>query len=586
MRKIYTLLLLSTFLICAISVHVKAQKVDKRKAEFIADTYFNYQLNKDQKSFTSREKITSTYQFQNVESMYIVSYNQGGFVIVSADERAFPIIGFSTDDNFDVQNIAPSLKYWLDGYSEQIVRLKNEPRLSRHPMWSDIENEHFSSNKDIADIPYFVMSRWDQGQSYNDSCPEHPNGPNGHCYAGCVATAMGQILYYYKKPAIGSGSHSYYHAHYGDISCTFQGTQYGWEYMTNNITPTSRPYIAQLLYHCGVSVDMNYNPNGSGAYTQNVASVLPQYFGYPTAIRYMERFGNPFREWKQTLLNSLELHRPILYSGSGTGGHAWVCSGYKDTAFFHMNWGWSGYGNGYYIIDDLVVGENNFNQGQAAVLNIAPYGSPYCVGTKQMVAPNGYVMDGSGNSPYQNNSDCKFIITNDSSLIRLAFLEFNTEWNADFVRVYDGETNSSPLLGEFSGNQLPPEIISSGHKLMIEFKTNDTIQESGWLAKHFAFIQGIDDINSNSNVIIYPNPASELLFVNIQGVPVNQSTLIQIYNIAGVKVQEQYTFINNNESLKIDVSNLNDGLYLMLLSSENRIISSKFSIQKNKSHGN
>ncbi len=580
MRKIYTLLLLFTFLICVISVHVKAQKVDKRKAEFIADTYFNYQLNKDHKSFTSREKITNTYQFQNVESMYIVSYNQGGFVIVSADERAFPIIGFSTDDIFDVHNIAPSLKYWLDGYSEQIIQLMNEPKMKKHRMWSDIENQNFSTNKDIDDIPYFVMSRWDQGQAYNDSCPPHPNGPNGRCYAGCVATAMGQILYYYKKPAIGSGSHSFYHAHYGDISCTFQGTQYGWDNMSNNITPASRPYIAQLLYHCGVSVDMNYNPNGSGAYTQNVASVLPQYFGYPTAIRYMERFGNPFREWKQTLLNSLELHRPILYSGSGTGGHAWVCSGYKDTAFFHMNWGWSGYGNGYYIIDNLVVGDNNFNQGQAAVLNIAPYGSPYCVGTKQMIAANGYVFDGSGNSPYQNNSDCKFVITSDSSLIRLVFMEFDTEWNADFVRVYDGETTDSPLLGEFSGNQLPPEVISSGHKLLIHFVSNDTIQASGWLAKHFAFIQGVDEISSNPTLNIYPNPASDLLFVNIQDKTSNQKSHIQIFNASGQKVIEQFYSLKNSESLKINVSSLSEGVYLLIYSSENKIVSSKFTITK------
>lgn len=582
MKKFYT----RFFLICSMFLIfpflLTAQKINRKKAESIADTYFNYQLGKNQKKIFSTEKITSSYTLRNTECMFVVSYSQGGFVIVSADERAFPIIGFSTDDNFDINNIAPALKYWLDGYSEQIIQLMNEPRTIQNPMWNDIENERFSANKDISDIPYFVMSRWDQGQSYNDSCPLHANGPNGHCYAGCVATAMGQILYYYKKPTIGMGSHTYYHAHYGNISCTFQGTHYGWEQMTNNITPASRPYIAQLLYHCGVSVDMNYNPNGSGAYTQNVASVLPQFFGYPTAVRYVERFGNPFREWKQALLNSLELHRPILYSGSGTGGHAWVCSGYKDTAFFHMNWGWSGYGNGYFIIDNLVVGDNNFNQGQAAILNIAPYGSPYCTGTKQMVTTNGYVFDGSANSPYQNNSDCKFVISSDSSLIRLAFMEFDTEWNADFVRVYDGETTDSPLLGEFSGNQIPPEVISSGHRLMIHFVTNDSIQASGWLAKHFAFIQGVDEINQKPEITIYPNPANELLFVNTNQINSNQPALIQIFNAAGQKVKEQYSFIRKDESLKINVSNLEEGVYMLLFSSENKVISSKFSILKNQ----
>lgn len=247
-KEIFRLMLLSMMFFVA-TTDLLAQKISSKKAETIADTYFNYQLGKDQKSFVNREKTTRAYSFKNTESMFVISYLQGGFVIVSADERAYPIIGFSTEDTFHFNNIAPALKYWLDGYSEQILQLMNNPEQTAHPMWNTIENERFSSNKNIEDIPYFVMSRWDQGQAYNDSCPQHPNGPNGHCYAGCVATAMGQILYYYKKPTIGIGSHSYYHAHYGDISCTFQNTEYGWDLMTNNITPTSRPYIAQLLYH-------------------------------------------------------------------------------------------------------------------------------------------------------------------------------------------------------------------------------------------------------------------------------------------------------------------------------------------------
>ena len=139
--------------------------------------------------------------------------------------------------------------------------------------------------------------------------------------------------------------------------------------------------VATLMYHCGVSVDMNYSPNGSGAGDAIVAEALKTYFNYSTETVYHNRSEYSNNNWIAMLKNDLNLNRPIWYCGSGSGGgHAFVFDGYNNSNYFHVNWGWGGYCDEYYTINNLNPGPGGigsgsngiYNDGQGAVFGIRP----------------------------------------------------------------------------------------------------------------------------------------------------------------------------------------------------------------------
>ena len=134
--------------------------------------------------------------------------------------------------------------------------------------------------------------------------------------------------------------------------------------------------VATLLYHLGVSVDMQYSPSGSGAYSSDARDALVDYFGYSPNAQLLPKNSFPIETFIYKLKNELNLNRPVYYSGSGSGGgHAFVCDGYQGDDFFHFNWGWSGYANGYFYLNNLNPGGTQFNQGQAAMFYVYPEGS-------------------------------------------------------------------------------------------------------------------------------------------------------------------------------------------------------------------
>ncbi len=211
-------------------------------------------------------------------------------------------------------------------------------------------------SRDFDNVDPLLSTLWNQGTYYNQLCPTDPNGPGGHVWAGCVATAMGQVMKYHDHPDQGTGSHSYYAAGYGTQSANFGVTTYEWSSMPNQINSNNLP-IATLLYHLGVSVDMQYSPNGSGAYSSDARDALVDYFSYSPNAQLLPKNSFPIETFIYKLQNELNLNRPVYYSGSGSGGgHAFVCDGYQGDDYFHFNWGWSGYGDGYFYLNNLNPG--------------------------------------------------------------------------------------------------------------------------------------------------------------------------------------------------------------------------------------
>ncbi len=311
----------------------------------------------------------------SADGIYIYNIGAQGFVIVSGNTVLPPILGYSSHENFpDMTNAPENFTAWISHYSEMVgFAIENgiapEARIMR--LWEDASQGVFG-NRDGRSVAPLVETRWNQDCYYNEYCPATSGGwgwggPCGHVYAGCVATAMAQVMKYWNHPATGFGSHSYTHSTYGEQSANFGATTYQWSQMPNEVW-SSNSAVATLLYHCGVSVNMNYSASGSGAQSKDVETAMRSYFGYCGA-KYRQKSNYSEEAWIAILKAELDLSHPIYYSGAnGSSGHAFVCDGYDSNNLFHFNFGWSGSGDNYYSIYDV----NGFSSGQAAVTNIYP----------------------------------------------------------------------------------------------------------------------------------------------------------------------------------------------------------------------
>ena len=184
----------------------------------------------------------------------------------------------------------------------------------------------------MQDVSPLLTTTWDQGCYYNALCPSDPSGiyTCGHVYTGCVATAMSQIMKYHNFPPQGVGSHSYEDPPYGLQNADFGNTNYNWSSMPNNVTNSNTP-VATLMYHAGVSVNMQYSTSGSGAYNENVPYALMNYFNYnpEIVIQYKSNFSH-LEDFKNLIRTDLNQQLPVYYSGSNPSeGHAFVCDGYR-----------------------------------------------------------------------------------------------------------------------------------------------------------------------------------------------------------------------------------------------------------------
>ncbi|RKY56359.1 MAG: hypothetical protein DRP89_01535, partial [Candidatus Neomarinimicrobiota bacterium] len=370
--------LLLVFNVFAASVNVtKAEKVAtnwyrKWHPDKIQDARVKQIIINESPKDSDKEDIVTFYTFR---------FEGGGFVLVSADDAVIPILGFSFYSDFDKEINIPALQELIKNYEYQIVwtienKYSNEETIQ---YWQDILNSDYAKFDD-KDISPLLTTKWDQGWPYNKFCPDDEQGPGGHALVGCVATAMAQIMKYHTYPEHGTGSHSYYHPNYGMISANFGETTYDWGNMPDMLTSASQTEIdavAILSFHCGVSVDMNYGPEGSGAQSYAVKTSLINYFGYSSGAQYVAKSSYSDSAWVNLLKYDLDNHRPIYYAGRTAPngeGHAFVCDGYKLGNYFHFNWGWEGYANGYYYLNNLNAGDYNFTYSQKAIVHIKPEG--------------------------------------------------------------------------------------------------------------------------------------------------------------------------------------------------------------------
>ena len=302
----------------------------------------------------------------------------GAFVIVAGDDRADVILGYG-DGPLDMKDLPCGMQWLLDYYKEQMEWLLANPTavIAREPSYAS-----------STGVDPLLTCNWDQGEPYYNQCPVFKNQ---HCLTGCIATAMAQVMYYWKYP-----DHlPDYPAYVTDniVVEALPGTSLDWDEMLDGYylfdgyykmqyTEAQAEAVATLMRYCGQASRMGYGISGSGAYTWNQMTAMSD-FGYNLGCHIEHRDRYTTDEWREMLLAELNANRPILYSGASEdlGGHAFVVDGY-DGFRFHINWGWEGNANGFFAIDAFsAYGVYGFNNDQRMVADLYPgtYNLPYDV---------------------------------------------------------------------------------------------------------------------------------------------------------------------------------------------------------------
>ena len=293
------------------------------------------------------------------ETFFVFNVGDHAFVIIAGDDAHRPVIGYSDQSAFDASNIPPALEYYLDGVAECMLQLRHAvatPDVAAE--WNSVlQHGRLISRHGGRGTGYFCQTQWNQDYPYNYCCPEDPAGSGGHTYVGCLATAMSQLMRFWAYPSKGNGSHCYYHEDYGEICADFGNTEYDWDNMPNTLNSNSseaeKLATGTLCFHCGVTIDMGYGPDGSGGGSGTIPSVMHTYFDYCDANVQLSRNDFETEIWKTMVREQFDMGWPMYYGGCENDGcHAFVCDGYDDNDMFHFNLGWGGSSDGWYLIDD------------------------------------------------------------------------------------------------------------------------------------------------------------------------------------------------------------------------------------------
>jgi hypothetical protein len=282
-------------------------------------------------------------------------------------------------------------RYLLSLYQQEISLALKDSSLPRDARWDQTALPSGKKAAAVDPVDPFIPVNWNQSSGWNMFCPEDEEGPGGHAYVGCVAVSMAQAMSVYEYPVKAEGVKDYVHPDYGSLAVNYDmADPYEWGQMS---TGSADEFNAILLYHCAIAVEMDFGADGSGAFVRDAAAAMKRYFNYSSSLTFEDRNADT-ELWVTTLAEELAAGRPIIYRGNpgdGTAGHAWNIDGYyasNSVDYFHMNFGWSGSQNGYYTLDNINPGTNDFNANQGAILGIAlPASAPYDLDLSELSVP-------------------------------------------------------------------------------------------------------------------------------------------------------------------------------------------------------
>ena len=372
MNRIYTLIISA---LCMLSITLEARTVQEASA--VASAFVQAQNEaKGERLKAKGERIPvelafTQYQVDNTTpAVYVFNSTDEGFVLVSAEDDARAVLGYSDEGTFDANHIPENMQFWLKMYADEMrsaTEAKGERREAKGKVnRREVRGERLEARGERREAeeeayptiaPLLGETVWGQGEPFNHKCPEI-NGER--TVTGCVATAMSQIMYVHKYPAKGTGSYSYTtETKKLKVSADFGSTTYDWANMipdyTDSYTTTQADAVATLMYHVGVAAEMDYTVESSGAVSSIALVGLTKYFGYDKAIHVLPKDFMTEDGLLQAITTDLQAGRPVYFSGVTVNqeGHAFVCDGMQSDGYLHINWGWNGMANGYFAISAL-----------------------------------------------------------------------------------------------------------------------------------------------------------------------------------------------------------------------------------------
>ena len=591
-----------------ISLSLLAKKVDIENAKNIAKNFYSLQYLEIKGEPVSNLIINSTYMITKSEDTLIYVFNfSDGFVIVSADDVVPPILGFSLKGNYQEGDQPPGFIELFEHYKNQISWAKNNILEKSEKISKKWESLETLNTRDIGEceiwpkvfiVDQLLTTTWDQTCYYNDKCPEDNRAPLGccnHVFNGCVAVAMSQVMKYWNYPEHGSGSHGYFDGAsnpdaYGWQHANFGLTYYEWDEMPDVLTGMQQPpdrstsneidAVSTLIYHCGVSVDMDYGYNGSGALTSATPNALINYFTYASSANYKIKSSYTNSEWETILRSDLKYHQPIIYRGQGEdGGHSFVLDGYSKlqtkcctySALFLINWGWGGSYNGYYHIYDLTPDTLSFNDMQAAVVNISAQNVTYSPPPQP-----GYIL--AACSPHCRDWEVEYDIQRvpEATSYEWEILggRAAVTWTDYYAKVWSHHSGTYTLRVRALNHGVPGPWSSQTIEIENCDRSSDTVVGKVIEESSIKTILNRNQINQDE-IQVFPNPAKDEIQIYL---PANNEKIkIELLDLQG-KLRNNIT--TTNKIAVISTEYLNNGFYIIRIISSQSIEFKKILISK------
>jgi len=414
-----------------------AKSIDAIVAQKVAEQFYRQQIqpitNVSVISISSHLAFTKNSGAGTLFYIFNIDRNKG-FVAVSADDRVYPILGYSFTGNISMdteEDLSPGFMDWMEDRALQVQLVlerhyTQDSSVSR--CWQQLYDTAYHSSMNINSLLLPMNTLWNQNKYYNASCPStggiHPAGLSGYdnrVPTGCVATAMAQLMKFWNYPNQGSGSKTYTDLSnslgnpcssadpsYGSLTANFGSTTYNWTNMPNSLSGYNNS-IATLMSHAGISVSMDYAYCGSGASLDNTRNALVNNFVYASMAQIISKSSYTQTGWESALVNEIDAHRPVFYTGfnASNSGHAFVCHGYQSTSqgyMFYFNWGWGGSQNGYFYVSSLSPQILFPNTNQAIIKVFPPNRLPDYVIQNLTVSPATVNAGSSVNISYQQKN--------------------------------------------------------------------------------------------------------------------------------------------------------------------------------------
>lgn len=504
--------------------------------------------------------------------VYEVCFKNGNRVILSGNKSCLPVLGymdFCTVDSTQMESvlsfgedIPDGLKLLLDNYAEQNRYCfdNNIEDENINMQWDILQQEKRDKSTTVVIIPPLLATKWGQSRSndttssyidyyaYNFFAPEGTNCPL-HCYAGCGAVAMAQIIKYWNEP--------------NDIP--YRCSQYDWYNMPNALIREGNSYndyiiqkdaVAKLIYECGIESQMQYcsSSNDDCGSTSTISATMIGFHNYGyTHASVISRVSND-NDWMSKLYHELFDNQPIYYIGyetaSWVNGHAFVCDGYykdeNDNQFFHFNWGWRGRYDGFYTISNLSPGNYTFNYYHKIIGGIYPSNCwqnivMECDKTFSNGTVKSYVTAGEFKNNYHN-----YVINNGANVLLQAGDEiyltdgFYAAAGSEFIAYLAPCGNLVSLDDEETRDEDINEISMVNLRQDME-RTNQTL---------FSV--------SPMDMSIYPNPVTGTFNIRL-GNPSEKVRKVEVFNPQGVLTSSN----NNPDENTVDANGLPAGMYLV-----------------------